>query len=143
MQNAQMHSQDVRDVCYMMMNDITRVKNPELKEMGSISMLRRVLEDTDDAEIMAVGIKVRVRLFFLSTDRAMGRKEDLDKVVIAVGEVLGRLALVQEKQKIEIEAGVAYAFVISKFFVESFCSAKQHNTCVLEWVCVVGGRILC
>lgn len=45
-----------------MMGDMNRVKNPELKEMGSISMLRRVLEDTDDAEIKAVGVKVGVRV---------------------------------------------------------------------------------
>ena len=68
-----MSSQDVRDLCYMFMDDMSRVKNPELKEMGSISMLRRVLQDTDDTEILAIGIKVRVRLlgcmccFFLST----------------------------------------------------------------------------
>lgn len=42
----------------MMLGDFARVKNPELREMGSIRMLNRVLEDTDDQEIKAVGMKV-------------------------------------------------------------------------------------
>lgn len=51
--------QDVSDVCHMMLGDMHRVKNPELKEMGSISMLQRVLEDTVDDEIKAIGNKVK------------------------------------------------------------------------------------
>lgn len=47
-------------MCYMMMGNFAKVVNQELKEMGSIVMLKKVLEDTDDEEIKAVGRKVGV-----------------------------------------------------------------------------------
>lgn len=44
----------------MMMGKMDRVKNLELKEMGSIAMLKIVLEDTDDEDLKSVGTKVRL-----------------------------------------------------------------------------------
>lgn len=65
-------------MCYMMMGDVNRIRNRQLKEMGSILTLKSVLEATDDEEIQTVGRKVGLwscASAVLSTGLAMGSQQ--------------------------------------------------------------------
>lgn len=60
-------SQEVKDLCLMMMGEVRQVKNPELKEIGSIPALREVLDNgTDDNDMKAIAPLVCIyeTLFF-------------------------------------------------------------------------------
>lgn len=52
-------TKDFRDLCYLMMDKVGKVKNNELKEIGSIGELRKVVNDPDDTAMHDIGMKVR------------------------------------------------------------------------------------
>lgn len=51
-------AQDFRDLCYMMLGNLRRVKTKELREIGSIPALRKLMEDPDDVAMARLSVKV-------------------------------------------------------------------------------------
>jgi len=52
--------QDFRDLCYLVMGNVRKVNNRDLKKIGTIDRLRRrVADDPDDTTMFAMGAKVR------------------------------------------------------------------------------------
>ncbi|CAM9971639.1 unnamed protein product, partial [Scytosiphon promiscuus] len=73
--------QDVRDVCYMMTGNLSKVKNGELRGIGSIAELRKLTEDVDDTDMREFASTLTTVDHFIEEGKTpMGIVEEMEEL---------------------------------------------------------------